>query len=66
MAEHVQQRARKRHPDDKRQAVVADAQSADLLLPLLERACFADGWQLCTGLIEMQVFAVRADLLLRQ
>ena len=66
MAEHVQQRTGKRHAGHKRQAVIADAQCADLLLPLLQRAGFADRRKLRAGLVEVQVFAVRADLLLGQ
>ena len=66
MSEQVQQRACKGHRDDKRQAVVTNAQCADLLLPLLQRARLADRWQLRTGLIKVQVFAVRADLLFGQ
>ncbi|MNR00980.1 hypothetical protein D3C85_1167710 [compost metagenome] len=53
MAKQVQQRTGKRHAGHKRQAVIADAQCADLLLPLLQGAGFADGWKLRTGLIEM-------------
>lgn len=67
MSKQVQQRPRKGHRDDKRQAVVANAQRADLLLPLLQRTRFAVGWQLRAGLLkEMQVFGVRADLLFGQ
>ena len=46
--------------------MVTNAESADLLLPLLQRARLADRWQLRTGLIKMQVFGVRADLLFGQ
>jgi hypothetical protein len=66
MPQQVQQRPRKGHRDDKRQAVITNAKSADLLLPLLQRACFADWWKLRTGFIKMQVFGVRADLLFGQ
>ena len=66
MPEQVEQRSCKRHRDDKCQAVVANAQCADLLLPLLQRASLADRWQLRTGFIKMQVFGVRAYLLFGQ
>ncbi|MNF79275.1 hypothetical protein D3C84_614850 [compost metagenome] len=66
MAKQVQQRTGKRHAGHKRQAVIADAQCADLLLPLLQGAGFADGRKLRAGLIEVQVFGVRADLLFGQ
>ena len=58
MAEHVQQRTGKRHAGHKCQTVIADAQGADLLLPLLQSTCFADRRQLRTSLIEVQVFSV--------
>ena len=66
MPEHVQQWTCERHADNKRQAMVTDAKCTDLLLPLFERARFADGWKLCAGFIEVKVFAVSADLLLGQ
>ncbi|SAM35116.1 hypothetical protein BN1864_LIB5394:05163 [Pseudomonas sp. 1 R 17] len=66
MPKQIQQRPCKGHRDDKRQAVITNAQRADLLLPLLKRARLADRWQLSTGFIKMQVFGVRADLLFGQ
>ncbi len=46
--------------------MIANAQCADLLLPLFERARFAVRWKLSTAITEMQLFAVRANLLLGQ
>ena len=66
MPEQVEQRPCKGHRDDKRQAMVTNAQHADWLLPLLQRARLVDRWQLRTGLIKMQVFGVRANLLFGQ
>lgn len=66
MAEHVQQRPCEGHSNDKCQTMVTDAKRANLLLPLLKRARFADRRKLGTGLVEVQVLAVRAYLLLGQ
>ena len=66
MSQQVQQRACKGHRDDKRQAMISNTQCANLLLPLLQRACLADRRQLRPGFIKMLVFGVRADLLFGQ
>ena len=61
MTQHVQQRIGKRHAGHKCQAVITDAQGADLFLPLLQGVGLAARWELGAGLTGVQVFSVQAD-----
>ena len=66
MAEHVQQWSSKRHAGHKCQAMITNAQGADLLLPLFQGASFTYRRKLGACFIEVQVLCVGTDLLLWQ
>ncbi|MCY1291826.1 hypothetical protein D9M70_410300 [compost metagenome] len=65
-AQQMQQRASESHAHHERQPVVADAQRANLLLPLLQGAGLTDRRELGAGFVEVQVLDALAYPPIRQ
>ncbi|MNH10708.1 hypothetical protein D3C79_701950 [compost metagenome] len=65
MPKQVQYRSSKSHAHDERQAVVPNAQRADLLLPLLECSSLGNGRELGASFVEVQVFSAGTNLPIR-
>ncbi|MNP18028.1 hypothetical protein D3C76_1104820 [compost metagenome] len=66
VSQQMKQGAGKGRANHKCQAMIADAESADLAPPLLYGARLVDWWELGSSVIEMQVLAVLTDLTIRQ